>query len=491
MRHRTIGWIALVLSVASVVGAQDVDRSKRPETPPPPIFKFPKVTSNTLPNGLRLLVVEDHALPLVSVRAVIGADSTLDPAGKEGLYALTLGTMREGTTSKNADQLAEAYADIGASVTPTSFTTTTPGFADGLALMADMLAHPAFDQVGVDRRKAIQSAAAKRLAAAPTSAPRHLFNAVLYGAENGYVRSLVPSEKSIGSLTRDDLVALHNRYVRPQLTTLIVVGDVTSASALAAATHAFGDWARGSETARVEQSTVPTSRPTTIYLLDTQNPQAYVYVGGAGPSRDANDYVVADVMGAVSNARMVQTLRERRSFMYSGVSGIIARRAPLVSSFVGSAAINASKVDSALVEWIALLKGLSVDRPVSSQELEATRRNRIGILPARIEGPDSVATRLAELVRDNVPLNFYDNYVARVPSVTPAEIAASAHKYVDPEHLIIIVTGDRKTLEPALRSANIAPVVIVDADGKPIGSPSAMRRGFYRRIASPRISRVD
>ncbi|HEY4132452.1 MAG TPA: pitrilysin family protein, partial [Gemmatimonadaceae bacterium] len=398
--------LVLLACASAALGAQDIDRSKRPETPPPPTFKFPKVASATLPNGLHLLVVEDHALPLVAVRAVIGADSTMDPVGKEGLYALTLGAMREGTTSKNANQLAESFADIGAAVTPTAFTTTTAGFATGLSLMADMLEHPAFEQPGIDRRKAIQAAAAKRIAQSPTSAPRHLFNAALYGAENGYVRSLVPTEASIGSLTHDDLVAFHDRYVRPQLATVIVVGDVTAASVLAEAKKAFGAWERGSEAPRAESATVPAKRPTTIYLLDTQSPQAYVYVGGAGPSRDANDYIVADVMGAISGTRMVQTLRERRSFMYSGASGIIARRAPLVSSFVGSAAINASKVDSALVEWIALLKGLSTGKPVSPQELEATRRNRVGILPARIEGPDSVAIRVSELVRDNVPLTY-------------------------------------------------------------------------------------
>jgi zinc protease len=463
-----VKYFALLLCAASVASAQDIDRAKRPETPPPPTFKFPKFTANTLPNGLRVLVVEDHAIPLVSVRAVIGADSTMDPAGKEGLYALTLSTMREGTASRNADQLAEGFADIGAAVTPTSFATTTSGFSTGLSLMADMLMHPSFDQAGIDRREAIQAAAARRLAQSPTSAPRHLFNAVLYGADNGYVRSLVPSEASIGSLTRDEIVSFHDRFVRPQLATIIVVGDVTPTSAFEAVSKAFGSWERGSEAVRAESSNPPALRPTTIYLYDNQSPQAYVYVGGAGPSRDASDYIVADVMGAISNTRMVGALRENRSFMYSGASGIVARRAPLVSSFVGSASINASKVDSALVEWIALLKGLRAGRPVTPQELEGTRRNRIGVLPARVEGPDSVATRLAELVRDNVPLNYYDTYVARVPSITAADVAASATKYIDPEHLIIVVTGDRKVLEPALRAANLAPVVIVDANGRAV-----------------------
>jgi zinc protease len=334
--------------------------------------------------------------------------------------------------------------------------------------MAEMLIHPALEEAGIDRRKALQSATARRLAQSPSALPRRLFNIELYGTDDGYVRALAPSDASIASVTRDDVVRFHDQFVRPQVTTLIVVGDVTDAAVMAAVQHSFGDWPRGGETTRPVGARVRPPQPTTIYLADNQSPQAYVYVGASGPSRDASDYAVADVMGAISGSRMVQTLRERRSFMYSGASGIVARRAPLASAFVGSASINASKVDSALVEWLALLKGLRSDRPVTAQELEATRRNRVGLLPARIEGPDSIATRISELVRDNVPLDYYDRYVARVMTITPADVAASAKRYIDLDHLIIVVSGDRKILEPALRAAALAPIVIVDADGNPV-----------------------
>jgi zinc protease len=461
--------LACSAAAVSLASGQDIDRSKRPVTPSPPTFKFPKVTAHTLPNGLRVLVSEDHALPLVAVRAVVGADSTLDPIGKEGLYALSTGVLREGTISKNPDQLAESFADIGATVAPTAYTTTTRGFAAGLALMGDMLMHPALEQAGIDRRKALQSAAARRLAQSPVAVPRHLFNALLYGAENGYVRSLAPTEASIAALTRDDVLGFYERFIQPQTTTIVVTGDVTDGAALAAVSRVFGEWKRGSDGARPgADGTLAATKPTTIYLYDNHSPQAYVYVGNAGPARDAPDYMVADVMGAIVSSRVTQTLREEHAFTYSGVTGLVARRAPLSASFLGSASITVSKVDSALVEWLMLLRGLRGERPITAPELEATRRNRIGVLPARTEGPDSVATRIAELVRDNVPLDYWDRYVQVVSTLTPRDVAAAATKYVDVDHLIIVVSGDRKVLEPALRAANVAPVVIVDANGRPI-----------------------
>jgi Predicted Zn-dependent peptidases len=117
---------ALIVSTATA-SAQELDRSQRPAAMPAPTFKFPKMETHTLANGLRLIVVEDHALPLVATRIVLAVDSTADPAGKEGLYAVTVGALREGTTSTTPDQLAEAFADVGATVSPTGFTTTTRG----------------------------------------------------------------------------------------------------------------------------------------------------------------------------------------------------------------------------------------------------------------------------------------------------------------------------------------------------------------------------
>jgi len=457
--------VALFPSIAS---SQTVDRSKRPDAGAPPRFAFPKMETHTLANGLHVIIVEDHALPIVSTRIVLGADSTADPPGKEGLYTITLGALREGTTSMSPDQLADAFADVGTTVGPTGFTTTTSAFARGLALAGDMLMHPLFDQAGIDRRKATHSATARRVAQTPVTLPRHLFYAELFGANDPYVRSLVPTEQSVAGITRGDVLHFYDENIRPNTTTLVIVGDVRSAAALAEVTRVFGEWKSSAGSTSTESAATMTARPTTIYLCDVPGTQAYLYIGNAGPSRMSPDFYAMDLAAAMSGVRMQQTLREKRSFMYSGNAGLLARRGAATSAYVGSTSVNAVKADSALIEWLKLLRGLRAERSATLQELEAIRQNRIGALPARIDGPDSLAARVVEMARDGLPLDFYDQYPTRLAGVSGGDVAAAASKYIDTDHLIIVVTGDRATLEPALRAANIAPVVVVDPNGKPI-----------------------
>ena len=115
-------------SVAGVAGAQASFNFPQPATAPSVQFKFPNINNHTLENGVRVLVIEDHSVPVVAVRAVLGADSASDPAGKEGLFSVTVGVLREGTTIHTLDQLTMAAADIGTTVTPTRFTTVTAAF---------------------------------------------------------------------------------------------------------------------------------------------------------------------------------------------------------------------------------------------------------------------------------------------------------------------------------------------------------------------------
>jgi zinc protease len=139
---------------------------------------------------------------------------------------------------------------------------------------------------------------------------------------------------------------------------------------------------------------------------------------------------------------------------------------PRPSPFIGAALVSAAKLDSALVDWLALLRGLRGDHPATAQELEAVRRSRIGVLPAQIDGPEALAARLAELVRGGLPLDYLTSYAAGMAAVTPADVAAAAAKYIDPDHLTIVVTGDRNVIKPLLRAANVAPIMVVDGNGK-------------------------
>jgi len=457
--------LAFVVTMAAHAHAQ-IDRATRPGVPPSMAFRFPPIRTHTLPNGLRLLVVEDHSVPVVAVRAIVGADSTWDPAGKEGLYAVTLGALREGSTTRSGDDLAHAAATIGTTVAPTGFTTVSSAFAPALGLMAEMLTRPAFDSSGVEGRKSAQGAAARRVAQVPVTIPRHLFYESVYGEGDAFVRSLVPTEVSIRSITRADVVRFYDAYVSPRTTTLAIAGDVSDSAALDAATRAFGAWRPPHEPSVFDMITA-TDQPlrTRIYVRDVPGAgeQAYLYVGELGPSRIDPDAAATEAFAAVASARLQEMLREKRSFIYSSTTGITWRRAHGDGTFVGSTTVSAQKVDSALTEWLRILRELRTTRPPTQGELEAVRRSRVGVLPARIDGPDSIVTRLAEMARDDLPLDFLERYAAQMSSVTLADLTTAAARHVDLDHLVIVVTGDARVLEPILRAAKLAPVTVVSA----------------------------
>lgn len=464
MRRASLA-LGIAIGAAPALGAQVPPRPARVAAPP---FHFPRVEQATLPNGLHVQFVEDHAVAVVAVRAVLNVDETLDPPGKEGLYQVTLGALREGTKSHSAAQIAEESARTGTAVSPTIFTTTPANFDASLALMGDMLMHPAFTDEGIARRRASQASSLRIRATNAAAAPRNLFYAVVDGRDDPVTRSYYASDASVNTITRDDVLRFYGEHFGPQATTIVVAGDITKAKAIDAVTRVFGEWTNASVIPAPRSTARPAARPTTIYLLDSPGTTTYVYVGDSGPVRDASDAFAADVMGVVVADRFVATLRDKRSFMYSGNTGILWRPKPRSSEFVGSTTVSATKADSALAEWLDLLRGLRANAAVTETELENARQSRVGYLWTRSDGPDSVATQLAELARDGVASNFLNTYAAGIGAVTPADVTEAAARYVDTEHLAIVVSGDRRVLEPALRAAKIAPVVVVDRDGKPV-----------------------
>jgi len=472
---RQVALSALVASMAAAVALPSMTHAQgstrgpaRPAPAAPQEFQFPHVRSHVLPNGLHVYIVEDHSAQVVSVRAVFGVDSTFDPPGKEGLYQVTFGALREGTTSRTPAQLADASARIGTAVAPTAFTTVPAAFDAALALMGDMLMHPSFLQAAIDRRKAATQATFRAVNSRGATPARALMYALLDGRDDPVARSQYANEAGVATITRDDVVGFYDAHVGPPTMSLVIVGDVTDARAVATATKIFGSWTKSAAATRAATNP-PAPKPTTIYLRDIPGNATYLYAGNLGPRRGAPDAFAAEVLGAITSTRFITTLREKRSFMYSGRIEIVWKPAPRVSEFFGSTSVASAKTDSALVEWIGLLRGLRGTSPVSSKELTAAINSRIGPLLTKTDGPDSVATRMAEALRDNLAPDFLGQYAAGVSKVTTSDIAAAATKYIDVDHLVIVVTGDRKVIEPTLRAANIAPIVVVDANGRPIG----------------------
>jgi predicted Zn-dependent peptidase len=423
-----------------------------------------------LKNGIKVGVLEQHEIPLVAVRVVVDAAPVLDPAGKNGVAALTATMLGEGTTTRTADQLAEAFADLGNSVSPNGFTTVTANVDSSLVLLADMLLHPAFPAASLERLRQNNLANIKRLRDNPQYLARRVESNVLWGAGHPYERSV--TEQSLGAITRDDLVAFHGKYYRPQNVKFVVSGDITPAAAVAKLEKAFGKWPAGGFKARYNIPPAKSASAGTIYLYDRPNsPQSVLLVGAVGPARTSPDYYAIDLMntalGGAFSSRLNLNLREKRSFTYGASTGFQYRLPPQPGEFVASSAVAAAKTDSALVEMMRELREIGGKRPLSAEELAFAKSSETKSLPLGFETIDQIASAGVNILRDGLPTDYYNTISARLRAVTLPQANAAAKKYVDPSKIVIVVVGDRKEIEAGLRAAKIGPVVVVDESGVP------------------------
>ncbi|HXT16911.1 MAG TPA: pitrilysin family protein [Gemmatimonadaceae bacterium] len=401
---------------------------------------------------------------------MLGVDSLDDPTGKEGLSELMTSTMADATDKVPEQELSDSEAMLGTHISPTRFTTTTNNFRAAILLLGQIIERPSFPEDGVARAK---SAIAQRVQSQyAATAPVRVFFSILLAPGNPARRTATPA--SVDALTRADVVSFYKTAIRPSRTTVIIVGDVMPTQAFAFAKSAFGKWiVTSAMETRPSEFPVNAATPTTIYLVDVPGRlRTSILVGQLGPQRDtavmpAVD-VLADILGQVGGSRLQVELRDRRGFMYAGIPyGVDWRPTPQRSIQAGSASVDAVKVDSALIAWLGALRDVRGPSPVTAKELDFAEGVAVASLPTRFETTDSVASQVAEAVRYGGELRDLEQYVRAVRGLSPEKVTRAAERYIDPGHLTIVVAGDRKTLEPLLRRADIAPIVIVDENGNP------------------------
>ena len=470
-RTLTVALLSLAALGSVTLSAQaTLDRSRPPTVPAAKPLTFPKAQSRALANGIPVIVLEDHTSPVVSVVAMVEVPTRLEPAGKTGIAGVLSSMLSEGTTSMTADQLSNAFADLGNGVSPTGFYTITANVDRSIALMADQLMHPAFPEEALARVKANQIAALTRAKESPYYLASRAFANVVYGQGHPYARSATEAE--VGSLTRADIAGYYEKYYRPPNVTFVVGGDITPDQAVAKLSRAFGAWTAG-EKAQMTIAPPKGVSTETIYIVDRpSSPQSVFYVGTLGPPRDAADYFATDLanttFGGAFTSRINLNLREEKHYTYGAQSFFSYRRAPEPSTFIVATAVSAPKTDSSLVQIEKEFADLRGSRPVTSAELAFARANATKGFPLAFETISDRAGAIADLIRQRLPLDYYNTVVQRYRAVTRAQVQQAAVRYMDPSKMAIVIVGDRKAIELGVRAANIAPVVVIDDDGNPV-----------------------
>jgi predicted Zn-dependent peptidase len=453
----------------------EVDLTKPPVLGAPKPLALPAVVSRDLPNGLKVMIVEQHELPLADFVLVFKSGGETDEPGKLGTATLATTLLKEGTTTRNSLQIADQEAFLGVDLfassgwdaTTMSLHTPTSQLDSALALFADIALHPAFPANELERLRKNRLTSLLQVKDRGPEMANRAFAAILYGSA-AYGRPLTGDEPSTNAIQPSDVRRFYDTYFRPNNATLLVVGDVRPDDIERRVRALFGAWQRGNvPTSSYGQP--PAAKSTTIYVVDKPGAaQSSFRIGSIGVPRSTADYfpltVLNTALGGSFTSRLNQNLRETKGYTYGASSGFAMRRT--AGPFTASAEVVAAKTDSALIEFMKELR--SIRDTIPATELEKTKRYLQLQFPGRFETTGGIAGALAQLVPYDVPLSFYNNYTQGVAAVTQADAQRVAREYLDPDKLSIVIVGDRKSIEPTLKATKVGDVVVVDITGRPV-----------------------
>lgn len=446
-----------------------------PELGEPKPLTLPAVVKNVLPNGLTLLIVEHHELPVADFVMVVRSGSEADPAGKEGLASLTSTLLDEGTATRSAMDIADQAAFLGIELNTASgwdasrisLHTPTAQLEGALALFADVALRPSFAAGELERlRKERLTQILQIKDRAPMIADL-VFSSILYGEDHPYGRWQTGTEASVQSLTRADVENFYRTVYRPNNATLIIAGDLAVADIAARIEALFGGWKQAAVPAP-RFGTTPALDATTIYIVDKPGaPQSSFRIGSIGVPRSTPDFfplqVMNTILGGSFTSRLNQNLRENKGYTYGAGSAFAMRQ--VAGPFTARAEIVAAQSDAALVEFMKELRGIG--EIVPPEELAKAKRYLQLQMPAQFETTADIALGLVPVALYGLPLDYYDSYAQRIGAVTQEDVQRVARQYLRPDRVAVVVVGDRKSIEEGIRAVGLGKVEIRDMTGHP------------------------
>ena len=485
MRLTNSALLGLATACTFFVWSEVLEAQPKPGSIAPPVLgpqaplKLPPMIERTLPNGLKLVIVEQHELPIVDVALVIRSGSESDPAGKKGLATLAANMLDEGAGNRDALAIADQIGFLairlntsaGFDRSTVSLHSTRNVIDSAMALMADVALRPTFAEKEFTRLKSERlTSLLQEKDRGPLLADR-AFAAIVFGEKNPYGNSTSGLADAVESFSRDNVLAFWKQNYRPNNATLIMVGDLKADEAQSLASKAFGTWERAA-VPTIASSTTPATAPTTIYIVDKPKAaQSSFRIGSVGAARSTKDYyplqVLNTALGGSFTSRLNQNLRETKAFTYGASSSFSLRRE--AGPFVASAEIVAAKTDSALIEFVSELNKIRSGLP--ADELANTKRYLQLGYADRFETTSDIAGQIAALVPYELPLSTLDSFDAQIGKVTQADVERVARQYINPAKLAIVIAGDRASIEEKLRATGIAPVEIRDSRGRKIIVP--------------------
>jgi zinc protease len=437
--------------------------------------KLPKAKEATLPNGLRVILLENHKVPTFTAQMVILSGGLTDKPDFRGLAVFTATLLREGTAKRTSKDIAEQTDSIGATLTSnsglsnTTSTVAVSGLVENLDqtfdLLSDVIRNPTFPAEEVEKYKTRALAQLLVQRASPQFLAQEQFNRAIY--KDHPAALVAPPADSIKKLTSKDLAAFHSAYYRPNNAILAIVGDITLKELMPKVEKAFGDWQKGDVPATAIPA-APAQADSRIRLIDRPGSvQTVLQLGTLGIERTNPDYfslLLADkILGGGAAARLFLNLREDKGYTYGAYSNFGGTR--FRGTWVSTSEVRTDVTEGAMKEFMFELKRLR-DEVVSAEELDNAKRAIVGNFALSLEQPQSLLQNIVTQKLYDLPADYWDTYPQKVSAVTAADIKSVAQKYIDLDHLQVIAVGDASKAREVL--GKYGKVEVYDADGKPI-----------------------
>jgi predicted Zn-dependent peptidase len=440
-----------------------VDRSRLPPVGPIPDLKFPTVQRAKLSNGIELVYAQRMATPITRIVVSFDAGNAADPVDKLGLQSLTLSLLDEGTKTRNSIQIAEEQERLGANIgagTSTDRTTVSlfalsPNLQPSVALFADILRNPAFAPAEVERLRNQQLVSIQGELTSPGGLAARTLPPILFGPAHPYGR---PSSGTgepgvVSKLSRNDLVAFHRAWIRPDKATIFIVSDKPLAEVRSVLDASLGDWkGEGSPGVKTFSAAIPQAQARIVLVDRPDSPQSLIYGGEVTPLKGTNEllpYIAAnDVLGGNFLSRLNMDIRETKGWSY-GVSGSFRRLLNGVP-YIVSAPVQADRTGDALAAMQTDFTDFLTTKGITPAEKERTINGFVRELPGSFETASDVLGGMQNNVLYGRPDDYYDTVASRYRALSAEQMDKAIRSAIDPSKFVWVVVGDAKTVKPQL-----------------------------------------
>ena len=459
------------------VADSKADRSKFPDVGAPPAVSFDDFERAELSNGLKVILAERSAVPVVNMRMMVNAGYAADQFGLPGTASLAMNMLDEGTKNRTALEISDELAMLGATLgagsnldmSTVSMSALKDNIAASLDLFADVILNPIFPEDDFVRLRDLQLATIQQEKVQPFGMALRIFPKLLYGDDHAYGLPFTGSgtEESVKSLDTDALRSFHQSWFKPNNATLVVVGDVTMEELTPLLEKQFRSWKAG-DVPQKNVAEVSHRSESTIYLANRpDSEQSIIFAGHIAPPKN-NDHEIAieamnEVLGGSFAARVNMNLREDKHWAYGAGSFLVDAQGQ--RPFVVYAPVQTDKTSESMAEIYKEVSHIRGERPPTADEVARAKDKNTLTLAGRWETANAVANSLGEMVRFQLPDNYWDEYPDMVRSLSDDQISSAAEDVIRPDNMIWVVVGDRDEIESKIDELGYGDIVLMDADG--------------------------